>query len=256
MFAKIAGDRQYWKVLGALYGLKTSPKDYGDEVVRRLVTVLGYTRLHTSSCIYFKQQEGGDYTFVYVYVDDFLVFGKKEGVGSFVTGYRGMATTSEPVSDPGSFLGMEMVRDREKRLLTVTMKGKIREAVDKLGIVEVEKPQVLPMSQAAYLVRDYEFEELKDQSMAEFLDADGVRDYFMVVGILLWVSGVRRDILFAVLYLSWSTKKPRKHHAVVALGVMRYLQSTIDVPLVLGGTSEDSMFMRMHRTARLHRGGQ
>ena len=73
--------------------------------------------------------------------------------------------------------------------------------------------------------------------MADFLDAEGVRDYMTVVGILLWVSGVRRDILFAVLYLTWSTKNPRKHHAVVALGVMRYLQSTIDIPLVLGGAS-------------------
>ena len=44
------------------------------------------------------------------------MFGKKEeGVDSFVTGDRGMANTSELVSDPGSFLGicMEMVRDRE-----------------------------------------------------------------------------------------------------------------------------------------------
>lgn len=237
VYAKIAGDKRFWKVLGALYGLKTSPKDYGDEVSRRLVDVLGFTRLHTSSCIYYKRGGDGEYTFVYDYVDDFLVFGRRGGVDEFVKGYRGLATTSEPVPDPGSFLGMEMVRDRERRLLSVTMKGKILESVERMGVGEVEKPQLVPMSQAAYLVRDYEFDELKDQSMAEFLDEEGVRDYMTVVGILLWVSGVRRDILFAVLYLTWSTKSPRKHHAAVALGVIRYLQSTIDVPLVLGGTA-------------------
>ena len=56
-----------------------------------------------------------------------------------------------------------------------------------------------------------------------------------LVGVLIWIQGCRLDIIFAVLYLSWSTTKPRQHHLNMAYYVLRYLRTTIDIPLVLGG---------------------
>ena len=50
-FVKFRGGRQYYEVLGALYGLKTAPRDYQEEVARRLENI-GFTRLVMCSCIY------------------------------------------------------------------------------------------------------------------------------------------------------------------------------------------------------------
>jgi hypothetical protein len=56
-----------------------------------------------------------------------------------------------------------------------------------------------------------------------------------IVGSLIWIQGIRLDIIFAVLYLSWFTQQPRQHHMNMALHVIGYLFSTRDLPLVLGG---------------------
>jgi hypothetical protein len=50
------------------------------------------------------------------------------------------------------------------------------------------------------------------------------------------------DILFAVLCLSWFTYKPRQHHLSMAYYCIGYLYTTMDLPLVLGGTSPLTLF--------------
>ena len=43
MIAKLRGDKsKFWEVLGALYGLKTSPKDYNSSLFFRMVEKLGF----------------------------------------------------------------------------------------------------------------------------------------------------------------------------------------------------------------------
>ena len=60
----------------------------------------------------------------------------------------------------------------------------------------------------------------------------------VIVGGLIWISGLRLDILFATLYLAWSTKAPRLHHMRMARNALSYLYTTKDLPLVLGGSEE------------------
>ena len=59
-----------------------------------------------------------------------------------------------------------------------------------------------------------------------------------IVGCLIWVSGLRLDIIFATMYLAWNTKSPRKHHMRMAKCVLTYLNTTKVLPLVLGGSSD------------------
>jgi hypothetical protein len=63
-----------------------------------------------------------------------------------------------------------------------------------------------------------------------------------IVGSLIWIQILRPDILVAVLYLSWFTYKPRQHHLSMAYYCIGYLFTTMDLPLVLGGTSPLSLF--------------
>lgn len=56
-----------------------------------------------------------------------------------------------------------------------------------------------------------------------------------IVGGLVWIEGLRHDILLAVTYLSWITQTPRAHHLRVARKVTEYLNQSSDRPLILGG---------------------
>ena len=79
---------------------------------------------------------------------------------------------------------------------------------------------------------------MDDPDDARVLRDEEITEYLGMVGILLWISGVRRDITYAVTYLTWSTRAPRVHHARMALQVINYLFTTVGTPLVLGGPSE------------------
>ncbi len=57
----------------------------------------------------------------------------------------------------------------------------------------------------------------------------------------MWISGLRHDITMAVMYLTWNTKQPRRHHLNVALRVISYLAETRGFSLTLGGRTPFSI---------------
>ena len=235
-FAKFRGGSQYYEIFGALYGLKTAPRDYQEEVARRLET-LGFIRLVMCSCIYIMKR-GNDIVIVYDYVDDFIFTGNNRSViDNVIAEFRNICETTEPIWDAERVLGMELHRVRDRKLIKITMTDKIVDVCNKTKIAPDDVKNI-PMPTSGYIVKDYEFEEMKNVEQAEFLDTAGISEYMAIVGGLIWISGLRLDITFATMYLAWNTKTPRKHHMRMARCVLSYLNATKDLPLVLGGSSE------------------
>ena len=98
----------------------------------------------------------------------------------------------------------------------------------------VRKKRHVPMPVNGYIVRDHEIDALTDNKKRK-LTHEEISVYMAIVGSLIWIQGVRLDIIFAVLYLSWFTKCPRHHRMDMAEYVIGYLNTTKDMPLVLGG---------------------
>jgi hypothetical protein len=71
--ARILGDPNYYEILKAVYGLKSSSHDYQQKVIA-LMTKLGFTRLHVCSSIFYKYEKG-KLCIVFDYVDDFVFTG-------------------------------------------------------------------------------------------------------------------------------------------------------------------------------------
>ena len=67
------------------------------------------------------------------------------------------------------------------------------------------------------------------------LDKQEIREYMGIVGSLLWISGIRPDIMFAVIFLTWFTSCPQLHHLRSAYHVIQYLHTTMKIGLILGG---------------------
>jgi hypothetical protein len=233
-YAKLTGDSKLYQILKALYGMKTASRDHQVSVRDRL-TALGFKPLKICPSIYKYYDDDGDFMIlVLVYVDDFIFGGTcNKRVLQMITKFRLVANTSEPEMNATSMLGLEVVRDKSKRLVFVTMVKKIRELCDLFPDAALKKKNV-PMPTTGYIVKDYEFDTMPDHKSA-FLRRDGIESYMSIVGLLIWIQGVRMDIMFVVLYLSWHTKAPRQHHLDMAYYCIGYLHTTIEFPLVLGG---------------------
>ena len=67
------------------------------------------------------------------------------------------------------------------------------------------------------------------------LSKEKILEYMHIVGSCLWIQGVRPDITFAIIYLTWFTSNPQMHHLVSAYHLVQYLNTTEHLPLVLGG---------------------
>lgn len=128
VYTKLKGDDRYYLILKALYGLKTSPRDYNTEVAEKL-TSFGFKPLHISIQLFVLQDEiDGGLIIVYDFVDDFVITGNsKAGIERFIKRFRDVTSTTEPVYNPTKLLGMELERDRVKRIIKVYMKSKIEE---------------------------------------------------------------------------------------------------------------------------------
>ena len=236
--ARIPGDPAYYEILNALYGLKTSSHDYQEKNIMRM-DLNKFTRLHLCSSIYYKFEDG-KLCIVYSHVDDFL-FGGTDNTYTQqqIIDFRKLASTSEPAKNPASVLGYEIERDRERKLIKVTNKSKINEVASLFPQATKHKRNV-PIPTTGYLVHDHDFEGIPATESA-FLAKHEITLYMQLVGVFIWIQGVRPDVLFAVLYLSWFTQKPRQHHLNMAYYCLGYLYTTQDLPLVLGGTSPVSI---------------
>lgn len=234
VYAKLKGDRRYYEVLKALYGLKTSPRHYNEVVVKRLKE-LGFTHVHCSPQLFILRDiTTGSLVVIYDFVDDFVITGSNIGdIRNFVDVFTTIANTTKPVWNPEVLLGLELERDRERRVIKVTMKHKIQQLADQCGMLG-SKAKHVPIPQSGYVVEDYEFELMSDKS-AEYLGKKDITNYMQIVGSLIWLTDVRVDITFATTYTAWFTKAPRRHHLDMSRHVVAYLLHSIDVPLVLGG---------------------
>lgn len=236
VFTKFDGNPLYFEIVKSVYGQKDASRNYQDEVARRMAS-LGFERLHMCSCIYVKRI-GQDVVLVYDYVDDFIAGGSNDDETKlFVRQYRELTSTTDEELNANLILGMEISRDHEKRVICITMKRRIQDLADKYGSEFVIRKRNVPMPTSGYVVRDYEYDDLSVEAQ-KMLNESEIVTYMGIVGCLIWIQGVRFDIIFAVLYLAWHTKEPRQHHMNMALYCVGYLVTTIDLPLVLGGVDD------------------
>jgi hypothetical protein len=239
IYTRLHGGDKYFEVKGALYGLKTSPKDYNEEATMRLVE-MGFKKMHMCSCIFVKKCGDGQIIIIYVFVDDYFVTGSnKIETEKFIEEFRKIVSTTEPEWDAQTVLGMKLKRDREKCCISLNMSVKIEELAIQYDIPGT-KMRVMPMPQQGYIINDHEFETM-EENLSRYLEKKEITQYLKIVGSLLWITGLRLDIIFSVMYLSWFTKKPRSHHMKMALYVVNYLYYSRDIPLVLGGKEEISI---------------
>jgi hypothetical protein len=249
LLAKMRGMREWYSVKNALYGLKTSTKDHSIASAIRLIKIMNYKRKGMCSNIFVKdiQLANGKVgrVMIYQYVDDYFFTGNlREAIELAILEFKSNIPSSEANWNPAEGLGLEFERDRIKKTISIRMTKRIKELSAKFMNSYYKNRNIqVPIPKSKYYVeaKDYEDGGSTEESERILLSTAEQSDYLSVVGGLLWIGGIRWDIIFAVIFLTWFTKMPRALHMDLAIRTIRYLEVTLDVPLVLGGVDEPQL---------------
>jgi hypothetical protein len=192
--------------------------------------VLGFHRCAKNDCLWVRREDG-HVQLAYVFVDD-LVFGgdDEDATRKVLEQFRTSIKCTEAVWMPKKVLGLELKYLPDLQIIAVTMEAKIKEAASFFEVNVV--PTWSPIPPSLFVAETQNLAQ--DAAMGMDAKADQEK-YMALVGLLIWIAGLRFDISFAVMYLSWFTRDPRLHHMKCAEHVVRYLVTTSAMPLLLGG---------------------
>ena len=162
--------------------------------------------------------------FIFLWVDDLLIFSAKDQMQPLVDK---ILTTFEgrDLNELNYVLGMEVIRDRSKKTITITHRKMITELLGRFNTSDCKRlpTPLVPKENIMSLSEDPSLERATVSEHKRFMQAVGSIHYITVV--------TRPDLAFAAHVLAGSAKK----HWLAFQDVMRYLQCTSDVGLTFKG---------------------
>ena len=207
-----------------IYGLPHAPatfRQHSDATLRSF----GFTPTVSDPRLYVRLLADGTKVYVAVHVDDFGIAAstselKEETMAAIRTVYNCVE------GDLGAYLGMQLVRDRVKRTITISQPGYLEDLREQFGITSTQGP-LTPM---------VDKEREPESETNPRLDVAGTRLYQSKVGSVLWPAiGTRPEVQYATNMHSRYTKSPLRGDMVTLDRVLDYLVNTPDLGLVLGG---------------------
>lgn len=121
------------KLKKSLYGLKQSPRQWYKRFDSYMVK-LGYTRSSYDCCVYYNRLKDDSFIYLVLYIDDMLIAAKKK---YDIQKLKGLLSTEFEMKDLGAarkILGMEIIRDRERRKLFLSQRSYIQKVLARFGM--------------------------------------------------------------------------------------------------------------------------
>ena len=223
------GDRVIWKLLKALYGLKTAPKSWQIHIVSVLKD-LEFKQSKADPCFFHKGQ-----VYLIIYVDDLFITGlDHQEIQNVITALKkqvllrdvGWLTEGTKLN----YLGRDLYRSG----MSIYMSTPIQPIVD---LIEFYKLSGSRSVQTTGSVTTDKFQELSDISPSsqepedngsDTTTAQDLTDFRSAVGKLQWLTGTRPDIQYAVKELAREVSDLKPSSIVKLKHLLRYLKGTIN----------------------------
>lgn len=196
----------------ALYGLKQSPRLWQTKL-SRLLREEGFEPLVSDSAIFYNPKAR---IFVITYVDDCLLIGPNYDL---IQAYKRRFNKVFAIEDRGPasfFLGVQIERDRQNRLLYIHQSQYIEEAIRHFGLENSRLLQI-PLQPGVIAFKAKEGSPIKKADHKLYQKLVGTVMYLMVQ--------TRPDIAFTVQWLSRAMAKPTIVHLNAAKGLLRFLNN-------------------------------
>ena len=215
------------KLKKSLYGLKQSPRAWYQRI-DAFFTKEGFTRSEADHSLYIKQT--GEYLLiVLIYVDDLIILASLLAKLAWLKAKLNEEFMMSDLGELSYCLGVEFERDRKARTITMSQRKYIKEVLKRFNMEEC-KPIGTPLDVNVKLLK---------LSVEEFEAIEGEMDgvpYKSGVGSLMYAMvATRADLAFAVSMVSQFMSRAGPTHWSAVKRIMRYLQSTMDTKLCLGG---------------------
>ncbi len=221
------GDKPVFKLNKSLYGLKQAPLMWYTDLHLTLSS-LGFSRLRSDSCVYFKNSKGKRPIIIGVFVDDALILFDEKDLEEWKS-LKEEIKKKYKIKDIGKanfILGMRILRDRKNRILTLDQQSYIEKILKKSS---VDKERAIPGTNLDILL---------DPTISELLSANEITEYQKLTGSLLYAAiSTRLDILHSVSLVCRFNHAPRKHHVTAVKRIYEYLNGTKKLKLIFNSKS-------------------
>jgi hypothetical protein len=200
-----------WQLDKALYGLKQAPRIWFNTLTGYLDT-LGFTPLSADPGLFYRELDG---LIIAVYVDDLLIVGKDKDAVDRLKGQLAKQFKMEDLGPCHWYLGIQIKRDRQRRILQLSQKTYIERTLQDLGM-EHCNPVSTPIN------------ERLTATPEGFRSTETDRHWYArAIGALMYIMlGTRPDIAYAISVCSRYMGNPTAAHIKAAKRILRYLKGT------------------------------
>ncbi|KAM1128224.1 hypothetical protein ACFX15_037517 [Malus domestica] len=217
------------KLNKSIYGLKQVSRQWYLKF-DQIVSAQGFVENKLDDCTYIKFS-GSKFIFLVLYVDDILL---ASSCSHLLQSTKRMLSDNFEMKDLGEahyVLGIEIVRDRKRRLIGLSQKGYIERMLEKFHMESCNSGQVLVNKGDKFSKIQCPRSDLEVKKMQ-------AKPYASLIGSLMYATiCTRPDIAFIVGMLGRFQENPGEAHWVAAKKVLRYLQRTKTHMLVYGRTN-------------------
>ena len=210
------------KLNKSLYGLKQSARCWNAKIDAYLKSCQ-YKQSTADQCIYYKTEMIGNkavVVFIGVYVDDTIFMSNDKAV---LDAEKAKISSKFAMDDRGEIhfiLGMEVRRDRAKKIITISQKSYLESILSRFGMKDCN-PVSTPVETGKRFNNLSEGEETVD-----------IKLYQAAIGSLNYAAiATRPDLSLAVGLLSQHMVSPGKEHWSGVKRVLRYIKGTLDFGL-------------------------
>ena len=214
------------KLNKALYGLKQAPREWWKELDGTLQS-LGYHSSPLDECLYMKIINGKR-IYLTLYVDDTLAVYPKELEEVWLKDKQAISNkySIKDMGDCQWILNMAIIRDREKKIITLSQKGYLDLILSTHQMNQSTSKRV----STPFLYRD--LSGIPDGIEPIILDEEEQSSYRSIVGELLYAANITRiDLSYIVSILARHVNKPYNYHMSAARRVLQYLNGRTDMKL-------------------------
>ena len=216
------------KLLKSLYGTKQAARQWNQRLDEYMVSQ-GFKSADADPCIYTRINEN-EYTVMAVYVDDIITLSKDmKSVNEIKCELKKVFEIKE-LGEMKYCLGLEVNRDRNKRMISLNQHGYVKKLSEKYGLQNC-KPTHSPADANSKL-------HMMDED-EEFVPRHPYRE---IVGSLMYAMVCTRpDIADAVGSVAKYCEKYSNEHWIAAKRIAKYLKTTSKYALNYGGNNSSGL---------------
>jgi hypothetical protein len=217
-----------YRVLKSLYGLKQSSRQWYQKLDNFLIS-LGFKRSAADPCLYIRNK-----CWIAVYVDDLSIAGSLKEV-DLLKDYLQDKFKMKDLGDLKNFLGLEIRRDRKKRLLWISQTKYLEKILRDNQMEDCNRVSTpFPVN--------LQLDPLEKDSQGDYVGIIQHSEYRTLVGSLMWVaSTTRADFAYEAGALARHSHAPGENHWTAVKHLLRYIKRTKDYRLVFGLQNQEKL---------------